>query len=145
MARTAQGRSSSLAFFILRPSSLILLVAAAGCGGSGLVSVSGSVKLDGQPLDGATVTFHPVKGGAVATATTDSAGRFTVATGAQKGLAPGEYEVAIQKTGPAPAGTGLEREVPPPVITPLKYANPKTSGLKYTAPGGAADFEMSSK
>lgn len=123
----------------------IVLVGLAGCGKKNdLVSVSGTVLLGDQPLAGATVTFHPVKGGPVGSAITDSAGRFSVMTGTAKGLKPGEYEVTVQKTGQAPKTDPLGPEVPPPLVTPAKYANPKTSGLRYTAPGGPADFKLQS-
>lgn len=129
----------------LRCSLLVALVALAGCGSSGLTTVSGTVKLDGKPLDGASVTFQPVKAGPVGTATTAADGSFTVMTGAQKGLAPGEYEVSVVKTGPLPPPTPQNPEPIPPRITPDKYASGKTSGFKYTVPGGAANFELSSK
>ena len=122
------------------------VVGLVGCGQKeNLVSVSGTVLLDGKPLEAATVTFHPVKGGPVGSGVTDSAGRFTVMTGTSKGLKPGEYIVTVQKIGEIPKGDPLAPEKPPPMLTPPKYANVKTSPLKYTAPGGPANFELSSK
>ncbi len=118
----------------------------AGCGKKeNVVSVTGTVFLDGKPLEGATVTFHPLKGGAVGSATTDSSGRFTVMTGTLRGLKPGEYIVTVQKTAGVSSGDPLAPEKPPAMLTPAKYANVKTSPLKYTAPGGPAHFELSSK
>lgn len=123
----------------------VILISLAGCGkGENLVSVSGVVLLDGKPLDGATVTFHPVKGGPVGSGITDSSGRFTVMTGTERGIKPGDYIVTVQKTGEVPK-TDLAPEKPPAMLTPAKYAHVKTSPLKYTAPGGPANLELSSK
>lgn len=124
----------------------IVFLGSVGCGQKeNLVSVSGEVLLDGKPLEGATVTFHPVKGGPVGSATTNSSGRFTVMTGPLKGLKPGDYIVTVQKTGPIPKGDLSAPEVAPPLLTPPRYTNVKTSPLKYTAPGGPAKLELSSK
>ena len=124
----------------------MVLVCLAGCGKKeNVVSVSGTVLLDGKPLEGATVTFHPVKSGAVGHGKTDASGRFTIMTGSLQGVKPGEYIVTVQKTGEIPKGDPLAPEAPPPMLTPPQYANVKTSPLKYTAPGGPANFELSSK
>lgn len=116
-----------------------------GCGQKeGLVSVSGTVFLDGKPLEGATVTFHPIKGGPVGSGVTEESGRFTVMTGTRRGLKPGEYIVTVQKIAEVSRPDSLAPEMPPRLLTPLQYANPKTSPLRYTAPGGPADFKISS-
>jgi len=108
--------------------------AAAGCGGSGLESVSGKVLLGDEPLTKGNVSFHRVGGGAMGTAVIQSDGSFTVKTGAQGGLAPGDYLIAVEARGPMPASTKEDPEPIPPLITPQKYANPKTSGFKCTVP-----------
>jgi hypothetical protein len=74
-----------------------------GCGGSALPSVTGTVTLDGQPLDGAQVVFGPDgPGGQVATAVTDSSGRFRMGTyKPEDGVRPGKYRVTITKTAEA--------------------------------------------
>jgi hypothetical protein len=80
---------------------LALLVAASGCGGSLTpVPVSGTVTLDGKPVEGATVTFHAVgndKEGKPATGETDKTGTFRLRTGTADGARPGEYKVVILK------------------------------------------------
>src|SRR5262245_12531438 len=75
------------------------LLSAAGCGG-GQSSVSGTVTLDGQPLTktesrNVTIMFVPEGGGSPASALVDESGGFTLATGAQAGLAPGKYIVTL--------------------------------------------------
>jgi len=110
------------------------LVATAGCGGSGLESVSGNVMIGDKPLTTGNVSFHPVGGGAMGTAVVQSDGSFTACTGAQEGLAPGEYQITVIAYGPMPKATPDNLEPIPPVITPGRYGTPKTSGLKCTVP-----------
>jgi len=54
---------------------LAVVIVLAGCGGGGpdLVPVKGKVTYKGQPLSGASVTFHPATG-PLATGTTDASG-----------------------------------------------------------------------
>jgi hypothetical protein len=73
--------------------------ATASCS-SGGSTVTGSVKLDGQPFPSATVTFHPREklGTVAATARTDGEGKFTIR--APKGrppIPPGNYVVTVRK------------------------------------------------
>jgi hypothetical protein len=72
----------------------------AGCAGSTFPSVTGTVTLDGQPLDGAEVMFSPDVGeGQVATGLTDSKGRFRMGTiKPGDGVRPGKYHVTVTKT-----------------------------------------------
>jgi hypothetical protein len=125
------------------------------------VPVSGTVTLDGQPLDGANVAFSPVDlDGKPANATTDSQGAFRLKTyigasfGQADGALPGEYTVMVSKyeaqSGTAPTSDEIEarqtamqeaqktgkplEQIPtqPKLLTPEKYCNPKDSGLKAT-------------
>jgi hypothetical protein len=82
-------------------SAAALLVAGLGCGGSGRpVKTFGLVTLDGKPVDGATVTFHPgAEKGRAATGLTDGEGVFQLQTFAEAdGALPGEYKVTVMKT-----------------------------------------------
>src|SRR5262245_11610288 len=87
---------------VLVPGFAVLLVAAAGCGNQrGPVPISGTVTLDGEPVEGATVTFHTVgtdKEGKPATGETDKSGTFRLRTGTDDGVRPGEYKVVIIKS-----------------------------------------------
>lgn len=96
---------------------LIWALTVVGCGGGSsatLVPVGGKVVVDGQPMDGVTLTFIPdsslknVRGG---TATTDAAGAFTVTDLEQNkpGIPAGKYLIAYSRrrlpdgsAGPAP-------------------------------------------
>jgi hypothetical protein len=78
-----------------------VLAAGVGCGGSGnLVKTVGLVTLDGKPVEGATVTFHPeAEKGRAATGLTDGDGVFHLQTFAEAdGAFPGEYKVTVIKT-----------------------------------------------
>jgi hypothetical protein len=81
------------------PACLSALVAV-GCGGAGSpVAVKGMVKLDGNPLAGATVTFMPTgDSGRPATGETDRNGVFHL-TSLRKddGAFPGDYRVVVTK------------------------------------------------
>ena len=78
------------------------------------VPVSGVVTLGGNPVEGATVTFHagvPAPGqtaqGNSAVGQTDAEGRFQLKTfEANDGAVPGEYVVTISKYEAAASGGG---------------------------------------
>ncbi len=123
-----------------------LLLTCGGCGGD-LATVSGTVTLDGKALPNATVTFRP-ETGAVAYGTSDAEGHYTIRTGASEGLAPGDYKVTVQAYGELPESSPEDSEVPPPVITPPKYADANLSGITFKIPAGGkkdCNIEMSSK
>jgi hypothetical protein len=128
---------------------LFLLVSAgiSGCG-SGLAQVSGLVTLDGEPLRGGsgdtrvTVQFQPAGGnGSTAIGLADENGQYTLGTGAQTGIPTGEYLVSCSasrlvtaKDGKTPAGARR--------ITDPKYANAKTSGMRFTVAPGNNVFDI---
>jgi len=80
--------------------SLFVFTAAVFCascgGGEGkLYPVEGTVTLDGQPLEGATVTFAngPVTGSALTTAS----GKFKLISAGKEGVPAGTYKVVVIK------------------------------------------------
>jgi hypothetical protein len=77
---------------------LALLLAASGCGRQ-MVQLEGKVTLDGEPLEGATVTFNPEGGaGAPASGLTGSDGVFYLTTRTSgDGVARGSYKVTVTK------------------------------------------------
>lgn len=108
------------------------LAGMSGCGGSQASTVSGQVTLDGVALERGAVVFHPEEGGPVAYGSIDASGNYTVQTGDQHGLAPGEYAVTVVSTTIPPPAT---RDNPEPVgelITPPRYRDRQTSGLLFT-------------
>ena len=85
-----------------------LLLIGGGCGGrpTGFpetAPVTGTVTLDGSPLEGATVSFLPAEGRS-SVGTTDGAGRYRlVFTGAVSGAVLGPHHVSVSKQAPDPA------------------------------------------
>ena len=83
--------------------SLLTLVTVFGCGGStDLDQVSGTVTYNGQPLEGATVSFLPDSSdGILAVGTTDTNGQYILAAPLKKGTGQGafagKYKVTIAK------------------------------------------------
>ncbi len=156
---------------------VFLPVVAVSCGGPAgprTVDVTGVVTLDGQAVDGATVTFVPTdEGGRSAAGITDASGRFTLTTaGGGQGAVPGRYKVSIAKTRGGPAATGatsqeeamarikeqmesgggmaaaLSRPTQVEDLLPPKYKDFNTSGLEATVESGKTNdftFALSSK
>lgn len=124
----------------IRPLALLLaaawLSAAAGCGGGGLetVPVSGTVSLDGKPLDHGFVRFVPVDTtkGRLATGTIQKDGKFTLSTANSDGVLLGDYKVVVECmkiTADVPEKDrelGIGGKVSE---IPVKYNDPEKSGL----------------
>jgi hypothetical protein len=151
----------------------VLLFVVSGCN-SGLRTeyVEGVVTLDGEPIEGALVTFHPSgEETLIAAGDTDANGKYvlTAPEGGKpgRGTTLGDYKVTISKrkptvdtsvaaepvklTGPPSAqemaaGDMARRQagLPPPFayITPKEYNNPKTSGFTATVVRGKNRFNF---
>ena len=140
---------------------VVLLGTVLGCGTktSNSVKVSGIVTLDGVPLAGAKVTYHPSSGAAPPVGFTDSAGRFTLSTFDLKtlqstdGALPGEYKVTVEMIPPSAGrnlagGDGLkaghmpkpktsakhDRSNPPEAKLPDHYADVSKTPLEQVVP-----------
>jgi len=132
----------------MRVCAAALVLAAVGCGGS-TGRVSGVVTLDGQPLEGATVSFTPASGdgGGVggSTGKTDAQGRYSLRTvaGDSPGAAVGKHRVSISLFKPNPnnpdqAGTD---------VVPARFSDPTKTELTFDVPSGGtdkADFRLES-
>lgn len=128
---------------------LSLMVIAAGCGGGSsatkMYPVTGTITMDGAPLEGADVILIPASGGRAQSATTDSEGKYKTES------IPGDHKVGVSKvetTGKAPESSdGLAPDfskVPPPktkVIVPAKYNSPATSNLTVKVPPSGGEVE----
>jgi hypothetical protein len=128
--------------------SLLLAAATAGGCGDNLAHVTGAITLDGEPLRGGagdtrvTVQFQPAGGvGSTAIGLADENGNYTMGTGAQAGVPPGEYLVScsasrltVAADGKTPTGARQ--------ITDAKYASASTSGLKFVAVPGANVYDI---
>lgn len=132
-----------------------------GCGGRNpklppLVPVEGTVTLDGQPLEGAYVQFHPVgeTRGTGAAANTGAEGRYElIAPDRSKGAPVGQYRVTISKLvmpdgSPYSAADGLApMDSPAREAVPEPYSDFERTVLVATVPedGGTIDFPLTSK
>lgn len=135
----------------------VSMAAALGCSrGPAIQYVEGLVTLDGQPVEGAIVSFTPSGPGLRAAGTTDTSGvyRLNPLTGrAGGGTLVGDYLVAVRKwdyqdPGPAPdpsdqkayaawQGKSLSAaNSEPTYVTPKAYGDNATSGLKASVKKG---------
>ena len=97
-------RQRSYLVHIFRFASVALvaaMLASAGCsGGLNVVPVTGTVKLNGQPLDKIQVEFWPIDKGPRSIGVTDAEGRFTLTTdGTQMGAVVGRHKVVLKDVG----------------------------------------------
>jgi UDP-2,3-diacylglucosamine pyrophosphatase LpxH len=105
-------------------------------------AVTGTLKLDGEPVAGATVTLarynaESKKYTNIADGRTDDLGRFQVTTYSRFDGAPvGEYFVTVAKrTRPADGTAGKN-------VLPEKYATPAESPLKASVKDGTNDLKL---
>lgn len=131
-----------------------------GCsGGENLPPVypaSGTVLLNGAPLEGATVVFRDAAGTArPATAVTDAQGNFRLSTyGTKDGAVAGSHIVTVSKnvsTSGSNESVSMEEAVEagsqdaPKVSSevPPQYSNPNQTPLKYeVTEDGANEFQI---
>jgi hypothetical protein len=118
-----------------------------------IVSVSGTVTLDGKPLEGFQVFFQPIHGKTSETMLTSSGltdvqGKFllkTVEENPRNGVSVGEYRVFIGWVDPDSMALGdSEPQRQPPVKLPTKI---QTDGIIFTVPPNGtqtANFHLTS-
>jgi hypothetical protein len=160
--------------FWFRALALALAVAGVSCGGGPkLHTVKGTVKLDGEPVPGATVTFIPdttkSSGGRQATGVTDDSGAFRLETFKPgDGAMAGEYKVAVQYGDPVTAAATMpamkegqsmkdaweaaqkgQKELSkkkPKYVIPAKYSDPAKTILTQKVPAdGPVNLDLQSK
>lgn len=142
------------------PTIIVALCFFSGCGDKHkrppMAHVSGTVSFNGEPLSNATVQFQLVDGSAprMSTGLTDDAGEFTLTTyNTDDGAFLGSNVVTITKNGNGPGQKSMtpadlaNMQGAPPVmqVLPEKYADPKTSGLKYEVEQGQNKFDIALK
>jgi hypothetical protein len=121
-------------FRVLAFAALVLTLVVSGCGGSGLVEVSGRLMHDGKPVPSTRVVFQPDDGSRRSTGVTNDDGYFTLQYAReQSGAKPGpctvfvKYDMSIDeelhKIQPK-ASKELRKVID-------KYGDPKTSKLHY--------------
>ncbi len=128
--------------------SLLLLLAASGCGPSGpdIASVEGLVTLDGKPLPGAQVLFVPDKG-RPSVAKTNAEGKYRLEyVDGLEGAIPGKCRVEI--TTRQPAERNAQGEMMPAVkeMVPVQYNRDTTLQFEVKADtANVANFDLESK
>jgi hypothetical protein len=135
--------------------SIIFVLLLNGCSGKlPIVPVSGTVTLDGKPLEGFQVFFQPIHGETskpmlTASGLTNAHGKFTLKTveeNPRKGVSVGEYRVTIGWVDPDSMSLGdSEPQRQPPVNIPV---NIQTEGVLFTVPPKGtpnADFYLTNK
>ena len=88
----------------------VAVVTLSGCGGPKMHPVSGTVTLDNNPVEGATVVFASDDGKKTFAGVTDASGKYTISgSGNKDGAEAGSYKVLITKSkgmsGDASAGS----------------------------------------
>ena len=98
-------KSSKLLFSLYLTIALI-----AGCGGPGLLKVSGKITVDGAPAVGAVLLFHPMdnKDASIASGVAGSDGTFTLTSGIIPGVSAGKYAISV--TWPDPSHKPTEAQ-----------------------------------
>ena len=79
---------------------LSLCALATGCGkpSIGAIPVKGTILVDGQPMEGVTVIFHPDTGGRAASGKTDAKGEYKLTTELPNdGALAGSYKISVMK------------------------------------------------
>lgn len=112
---------------------------AVGCGGdTGLTRVSGTVTLDGKPVNNAVLTFVPTGSGEAGAASTNPEGKYVATSKGGVGLMPGKYSVKIKsREMPQQKSNPMEGLAPgsPEYIAAYKaqMASGKSSRAEYKA------------
>lgn len=124
---------------------LAFAILVSGCdSGPEVYPVTGTVTLDGQPVEGAAVGLIPTVGGRHGSAVTDAKGEFVVGTFTpDDGALAGEHTVVVTKVKIVKPGN--ERAGIPPVleyVVPERYDQPEASGLSVTVAKGTEPLEL---
>ncbi len=122
-----------------------------GCGGGNTADVSGTVTMDGEPLEGAIVMFMPEStggsGGRPASAVTDAEGNYELVYGrGATGAVPGTYQVSIRTyRSPNEDAETPEEKAGRDETVPARYNADTELVETVEADGGVIDFELSSE
>ena len=136
----------------------LLAVGVSGCQrepeGPKRVPVSGVVTLNGKPLEGASVTFHPTGStlGRGGSGESDAEGKFTVGNYETYGLVPGtpegDYKVTVSKqkgvsSKPAPEGSAAPATVDGLETIPSRFSDFNATVLAERIPAeGKSDVKL---
>lgn len=170
MSRSASLRYPALGLFIALAGCVLVAGCSKGSQRPKTYPVTGTVTLNGKPVEGATVTFVPKEPATgtpppqAASAVTDANGRYAIGTFATgDGAIPGEYLVKVTKyrvpqaqqpqAGEDPQSEmqaflqyqAGQQQAKPLNELPARYENEKTSGLFVTVQPGENKFDIDLK
>jgi hypothetical protein len=128
----------------------LLALMATGCAeGLDLHPVSGTITVDGKPVEGARVVFTPETVDAtLAAGRTDAQGRYTLRTLEKQGAMKSKYKVTVSltRTVGERKNPDSDEDLPMVYVVPKKYSSVETSGLQAEVPGQESyDFSLDSK
>ena len=135
---------------------------AIGCGESeappvlpATVPFTGSIKLDGTPMNAGFITFlSTTEKGLNATGIINTEGKYSLKIGIGKlekdGVVPGKYKVIVSrfvKPNGEPQDPSVPAEIPGRESLPPQYSSSTATRLVAEVPaaGGTADFEVKTK
>jgi hypothetical protein len=125
----------------------LLALSVSGCGGAFDATVNGIVTLDGNVVPRGGVLFQPQSAGSSAYGIIQPDGSYSLHTGREEGLPPGQYVVTVaanERSGVKETKDGG----PPPIgkaITPAWYNSPTSSGLVFEVKPGDNDINLELK
>ncbi|MEW4489521.1 carboxypeptidase-like regulatory domain-containing protein [Thalassoglobus sp. JC818] len=120
----------------------------------GLVDVSGTIKIDGEPVPGAVVAFKDVSNGNESYGLTNSSGYYRLWFNSEKyGVMPGEKQIEFSTTrkilglnSEEEGGVGEESEAGPPVensgVEEFHEAYRKDSKIVVTVDDDSSTFDF---
>lgn len=124
---------------------LLVSMFAVGCGeGEGRLTATGSVTLNGSPLDTGSVVFVGADGGSAGVGMI-SKGEFVLSeAGNSEGVQPGVYTVVVNAWIVAPGSVDDNGDIidEGKSMIPEKYNDPKTSGLTATVSADLTEFKF---
>jgi hypothetical protein len=100
-----------------------------------LVQVQGTVLVDGEPVPGVQLIFHPQGdgGGVPASGITNEKGQFSLMSGLESGIRPGHYRVTATWPDPSVEPTEQQKMLghvePGPDLLNEKFSTPRDSQL----------------
>ncbi|WP_459554785.1 hypothetical protein [Lacunimicrobium album] len=125
----------------LLTTSLLLLVIS-GCGGSTTGSVTGTVRVDGNPMGGFEVRYYSVADGSMAIGGALSDGQYKIVKGrGETAIEAGDYKVTVTPS------SMIDGVAEPKVKIPRELADASTTTLMKTVGPGAnvIDLEISAQ
>jgi hypothetical protein len=109
-----------LARLVLAVALLSLLLGGCSDDSDGLQAISGTVIVDGAPVQSGSISFQPTEGQASSSGAVITNGKYTVPR--ETGLLAGNYRVAISAPMPGTVDKGIEHALPgeaPPLAKDL--------------------------